>query len=575
MQKQTVYTFLFILMFPLFSWAQDRKTDTIDTQSVNVVKPYTPTISDAFKIKEIPVLSEDDNLKKQVVKYNIFSIPVASTFTPAKGKAAEVDKQTQQNLYDDYASLGVGSYTSILGELYINHELIRGENVGGSFSHHSSQGGIEDVLLDDAFSKTGLTAYFSKALRDYDWKVETAYQRNTFNWYGLPRPFFNETNSAGIDPAHTFNNLSVNGTVNFSDAIVHGASVLLRRFSDDRGSAENRFVAKSGFDIPIRGESIASEIKVDFLNGGFDNDFFGSQELKYGNVNVGLKSAYQLEQDDLTVDLGANFVYLNDTEGGKNKFYIYPNIMASYRLVSDVVIAYASITGDLVQNTYSDFADANPFVSPTLNIAPTDQTYNASIGMKGKLSNAVSYNVNGSYLDEKVKPLFKANSIVTGATQDYQNGNSFGIIYDDVRTFSVLGQLSFDINRNINLIMQGEYFSYNLTTQAAAWNLPDLKASAIVNAQIDENWFAGASLFFTGERKDEFRVDGTLLPMAPLTVTLDSFLDANLHVGYRINQQLSVFGKVNNMLNNDYQNWSNFQVQGIQVLAGATYQFDF
>lgn len=164
-------------------------------------------------------------------------------------------------------------------------------------------------------------------------------------------------------------------------------------------------------------------------------------------------------------------------------------------MVSDVVIAYASITGDLVQNTYSDFSDANPFVSPTLNIAPTDQTYNASIGMKGKLSNAVSYNVNGSYLDEKVKPLFKANSVVTGATQDYQNGNSFGIIYDDVRTFSVLGQLSFDINRNINLIMQGEYFSYQLTTQAEAWNLPDLKASAILNAQIDDNWFAGASLF--------------------------------------------------------------------------------
>lgn len=575
MQKQTVYTFLFVLMFTAFSIAQERKTDTIDAQSVNVVKPYTPTISDAFKIKEIPVLNEDDNLKKQVVKYNIFSIPVASTFTPAKGKAAEVDKQKQQKLYDNYASLGVGSYTSILGELYINHELIRGENVGGSFSHHSSQGGIDDVLLDDAFSKTGLSAYFSKALRDYDWKVETAYERNTFNWYGLPQPFFNEANSGGIDPAHTFNNLSVNGTLNFSDAVVNSASVLFRRFSDDRGSAENRFVAKSGFDIPISGESIASELKIDFLKGGFDNDFFGSQELKYGNVNVGLKSAYQLEQDDLTVDLGANLVYLNDTEGGKNKFYIYPNIMASYRLVSDVVIAYASITGDLVQNTYSDFADANPFVSPTLNIAPTDQTYNASIGMKGKLSNAVSYNVNGSYLDEKVKPLFKANSVVTGATQDYQNGNSFGIIYDDVRTFSVLGQLSFDINRNINLIMQGEYFSYKLTTQAEAWNLPDLKASAILNAQIDENWFAGASLFFTGERKDEFRVDGTLLPMEPVTVTLDSFLDANLHVGYRINQQLSVFGKVNNIFNNDYQNWSNFPVQGIQVLGGATYQFDF
>lgn len=575
MQKQVLYSIFLFGIFSTVSLAQERKTDTIDAQTVNVVKPYTPTISDAFKIKEIPVLDTDDNLKKQAVKYNIFSIPVASTFTPAKGKAAAVDKQKQQKLYDNYASLGVGSYTSILGELYVNHELIRGENVGGSFTHHSSQGGIDDVLLDDAFYKTGLTAYFLKTERDYDWKIDAGYQRNTFNWYGLPQPLFNQTNSGGIDPSHTFNNFNIGGTINFNDAIINNGSVLFRRFADDRGSGENRFVAQSDFDVPLQNEQIAASVKIDYLNGDFDNDFFGSQSLSYGNVNVGLKAVYQLEQDDLTVNLGANLVYLNDTENNKNKFFIYPNITATYNLVSDVVIAYGAITGDLLQNSYASFAEANPFVSPTLNVAPTDQTYKASVGMKGKLSNVVSYNVNVGYMDEKVKPLFKANSVVTGATQDYQNGNSFGVIYDDVNTFSFFGQLSADINRNINVVLQGEYFSYNLTTQAEAWNLPDLKASALVNAQIDENWFAGASLFFVGERKDEFSVDGTLFPTVPVPVTLDSFFDVNVHAGYRINQQLSVFGKVNNMFNNDYQNWSNFQVQGIQVLAGATYQFDF
>jgi outer membrane receptor protein involved in Fe transport len=195
--------------------------------------------------------------------------------------------------------------------------------------------------------------------------------------------------------------------------------------------------------------------------------------------------------------------------------------------------------------------------------------------MKGKLSSAISYNLGGSYKDEKFKPLFKSNPFITGATTSYQNGNSFGIIYDDVKTISVLGELTFDFNRNISMILQGEYFNYNLTTQSEAWNLPDLKASAIINAQIDENWFAGASLFFVGERKDELEVLGTLLPVTPQPVTLESFFDANVHVGYNINSQLSVFGKVNNLLNNNYQNWANFPVQGIQALAGATYRFDF
>jgi outer membrane receptor protein involved in Fe transport len=48
-----------------------------------------------------------------------------------------------------------------------------------------------------------------------------------------------------------------------------------------------------------------------------------------------------------------------------------------------------------------------------------------------------------------------------------------------------------------------------------------------------------------------------------------------VHVGYRINDQFTVFAKGNNLFNQDYQRYLNFPVQGVQVLAGATYQFDF
>ncbi len=58
-------------------------------------------------------------------------------------------------------------------------------------------------------------------------------------------------------------------------------------------------------------------------------------------------------------------------------------------------------------------------------------------------------------------------------------------------------------------------------------------------------------------------------------VQLDSFFDANAHFGYRFNEQLSIFAKASNLANNQYQRWANFRVQGLQVLAGATYKFDF
>ncbi|WP_369997962.1 TonB-dependent receptor [Winogradskyella sp.] len=555
--------------------AQERKNDTIDDQVVNVVKPYTPTISDAFKIKDTPKLQDSNLVKKKEVKYNIFSIPVASTFTPAKGKAANVDKAKPVKLYDNYASLGVGTYTTVLGEVYLNHELSNTENVGGYFSHHSSQGGIDGLLLDDDFSKTNLNAHYSQKLWDFSWKVDGGFELMTYNWYGLPQNFFGQAEADMIDPSHTFNSFYIGGKLKFDDAIIKDGNVRFRRFGDNQDSGENRFVASTNFNIPVQGEEINTELYIDYIGGSFDMDYNNTGEIKYGNVTFGLSPSYQMTQDDLTVNLGVRLVYLNDTEFSDNKFFIYPNFEASYRLVDEILIAYGGIKGELQQNSYYDFANENPFVSPTLIIAPTDQRYNGFVGLKGKLSNNVSYNVKGNYYAEKNKALYKANDAQTFATEDYQYGNSFSVVYDDVTTFSVAGELNIDVNRNFTLGLKGEYFNYSTDTQAEAWNLPDVTGSIFMDIQITEQWFAGASAFYVGERKDQQLLVGTLVTPDPTPITLESYFDANAHLGYKINDQLSVFAKVNNILNQDYERYLNFPVQGFQALAGATYQFDF
>src|SRR3970040_2563989 len=92
-----------ILFFFVYQFAFAQKKEQIGTETVNVVKPYTPTISDAFKVKETPSLDEEENTKKETVKYTIFSFPVASTFTPSKGKAEGVEKEKQEHLFKNYA----------------------------------------------------------------------------------------------------------------------------------------------------------------------------------------------------------------------------------------------------------------------------------------------------------------------------------------------------------------------------------------------------------------------------------------------------------------------------------------
>ena len=558
------------------SFAQDRGKDTIQTGVIDVVKAYTPSISDAFKVKEMPNLDDDVTTSKKDIQYNIFSIPVASTFTPAKGKAAVVEQKAPEKIFDNYATLGVGTYTTILGEVYVSHAFSRTESFGGYISHHSSQGGIENLVFDDNFSNSKLNLNYGSRLRDLSWNVEAGALQQTYNWYGVPDFQLDEAEADQIAVNHSFFGAHLGSDITFEDTYINSANVFFRHFGDNQDSRENRFTAQIKADIPINSdEELATVLKFDYLGGNFDRSYEVNEELKYGNFFVGLSSAYEMKQDDLTVNLGASVFYLNDTHGGDNKIFVYPNVTATYRLVNDILIAYGGIQGDLIQNSYYGFATENPFVSPTLFIQPTDQLYNAFIGLKGKVSSHVSYNFNGRYISDRDKALFRNNEITSNNLQDYSYGNSFGIVYDDVKTYSIAGEINVDVNRNFTLGIKAEYFDYSSDTQAEAWNLPDIKGSVFLDYQISDKWYAGANLFYIGERKDQLYLNDGITPASPITVTLDSYFDANAHLGYHINDQLSVFAKGNNLANQGYQRWQNFPVQSIQFLAGATYKFDF
>ena len=160
--------------------------------------------------------------------------------------------------------------------------------------------------------------------------------------------------------------------------------------------------------------------------------------------------------------------------------------------------------------------------------------------------------------------------------KSYYYGNSFQVFFDDVKTLGVFGEINVDINRNFSLGVNGEFYDYDTETDNPAWNLPSIKGSVFMDYQITDHWYMGANLFYVGERDD------LLSQINPLDselqfqqVTLDGFFDANAHMGYRFNEQLSIFVKASNIANNNYQRWANFRVQGFQALAGVSYKFDF
>jgi len=554
-------------------FAQDKP---LGSETVIVVKPYTPSVNDAFKIKETPSLSDSVRLEKKPVKYSIFSVPVASTFTPSKGRATTVEKEKRIKLYDNYVSLGFGTYSSILAEFYSNFEVSKSDNFGVFLTHNSSQGGVENVRLDDKFYDTELNLNYNSKNRNSSWNTDLGLQHQLFNWYGFPEGMtLSDEMLRGIDPQQNYFSAYVGGNVELYDSFFEKASAKYRYFGDSFKSAENHVKADGIFEVDIAGELITTKITADVLNGKFDRGYINTAQIDYNLMNFGITPSLLILRDDLTVNLGASFYYALNSETSDNSFYIYPQIQASYRMAGEYFIPYAGLEGSLDQNTYYDFAQENPYVSPTLNITPTDKTYDAYIGAKGKLSNSIAYNLRGSYESEINKALFVHNFRGTTNSEGYSYSNSFETVYDDINTLSFFGEINVDVKRNFKLGMNATYFSHSPDMEEEVWNTPKFKASLLADYQITEKWFAGANLFFTGERfdREEFLVGGDA--SSSRIVTLESFVDLNVNAGYRFNDQLSIFAKGNNLLNDSYQRWSNYPVLGIQVLAGATYKFDW
>ena len=589
MNKFKLYTAVtFFLMAFQFSFAQV-KDEKIGSEVVNIVKPYTPTISDAFKVKETPLLNDEDNQQKETIQYTIFSFPVASTFTPAKGKAAGVDKKEKEKLYNNYATLGFGNYPTNNAELFITQNLSRTNYVGGMLRHLSSQGGIDDVVLDDKYANTNLDVTYGVRERDMSWNLDLGVKNQMYNWYGLPNySIFTDAIIQNIDSKQNYNTIALGGKLALKTSFFKEATLQFKHFSDAYDSAENRFFIKPQFDFEVMDQKIKADFVADYVGGSLERriDLINSA-FNYSSLNFGFSPSVFYQQDDLSVQVGASVFYsvlYRNTIGtplNKNSIYIYPNIKASYKLVGDLLVAYAGAEGGLQQNSYADFVDENPFVSPTLFIEPTDNKYDIYAGLKGKLASSVAFNVRAAYLNQDNKALFLNNkfNVLSTNTEGYAYGNSFGVVYDNVKTMSLFGELKADFSKNVTFGINGTYTNYATDSQGEAWNLPTLKMGSTVDLDINEKWYAGANVFFVGERKDLVSIQDDVLvfpnTFSQQVVTLDSYFDLNAHVGYKYNAKLTAFLKGNNLANQQYNRWANFPVQGIQVLLGANYKFDF
>ena len=90
-------------------WAQEQETDDLGTQEVTVVKSYSPSLKNVFKIRTNPKVDDSLIQKKIEVNYTFEPIPVVSTFVPNKASPLKLQRQESSFYHNSYASGGLGN----------------------------------------------------------------------------------------------------------------------------------------------------------------------------------------------------------------------------------------------------------------------------------------------------------------------------------------------------------------------------------------------------------------------------------------------------------------------------------
>jgi hypothetical protein len=547
---QTIISAVLVLFITAnSSFAQDNKL----TKEVQVVRPYEPTISDAFKLNQLPQIEDTIRIVPTFV-YNLALRPVSMEFPVNPIPAARMVAEPLSRISKGYAKLGFGNFAMPLAEVYFTNERSKDYSYGGWFQHKSSFSKVKldnNDRVDAAFSVTNFSLFgkriFDKSVLD----TRASFNRFGYGFYGNDAPVLP---TEVDDQAQQKINIGVSYYSTHSDSthLNYYLRTNFSNFTDKFDMQQNSFSIAANFDKFFNIEKIGGSIELihhmnnanlapannSIFSFGPWIGFYGKQWRAKAGVNATL--------DFNEIGTQANF---------------YPIAMLSYDIISNYVIPYFQFSGYLENNSYSKIMAENPWIQPGLNVWNTSHKFIMKGGVKGNLSPRVAYNVSAKYslIDSAyffVNPVDPTNTFLE---------NRFDVALDNIQFKQFSGELTIAPTSKIKLFFQAEFNIYTMQDLDKPWHKPNFIGRSLISYNIQDKILLKSTIFYEGKRFIQ-SVDSS-------PIEIKGIADFNLGIEYRYNSRVSAFIDFNNITSNRYHVWNLYPSQGFNMIAGATYAF--
>ncbi|MFN9864432.1 MAG: hypothetical protein ACK55U_13595, partial [Bacteroidota bacterium] len=268
--------------------------------------------------------------------------------------------------------------------------------------------------------------------------------------------------------------------------------------------------------------------------------------------------------ENLSLSVGFNTAFENDTLGTEKSFRFYPNVHATYEL-SDGVQVFGALTGDIDRVSLHTLSRENIWLNQNVGLNNTNRTIEILGGLKGKLSGKVAYQAGLSIANLK-NLYFYQNNLSTPS--------KFDVIFDEgnVKRTNLFAELGFAHAQNVRLTLRGDYFGYSTDEVAEAFHRPTYRLSFNSTFNIYNKLVLDVDVLGQGGMKG-LAAEITLPSGTRRTVDIPGAFDLNAKATYLVSNQFSVFASFNNILNNNYQMYLYYPVRGFQAMVGASFSF--
>jgi hypothetical protein len=540
------------LMLSIMSYGQEdweNNTGEIEDVEVQIIKD-----------REIKLLKANRNFEKinptfaatVLPKFNYefqefnFEIPdLIFKLRPLRIKTEQLQK-----LYGGYLKAGFGNFGTPYLEGYVNNKRDKQYAYGAHVKHLSSKNGPVDEensgVSESQFDVFG-KVFTKKAVLGGD----LGFGLNKVHFYGYPTG--DVVNADDIE--QQFTKLKVNGFVKSNNGVKDPSYLFglgYKHISDDFNAKEGVFSSKFTLIYPASGDnSFGIDANLSVIS-RTDTNVSDSRLL------FNAQPTYDFNYNNFKLTAGLNAVYENDTLQSLGKLHLYPVIRAAYD-VSTKVELYAGLEGGIVSNTYHSTVARVPFVNADAPISHTNKLYQFSGGLRAKAG----------------KSSFVHAGFSMGGYKEYQyvvnnstDASRFNLFYDSETSTiaNIFGEWGMTKSQQLQWSLRGDYFMYNMGSQAEAWHQPQYKVTAMAKYNIFNKIILEADLHVLGGLK-------ALDLSADMAIDLDPVIDLGVQGKYLLSEQFSIFVKLNNVMSQENQLLYRYPMKGFQAIGGISYTF--